>query len=244
MISVCILTKNCAATLPKTLDSVQQFDEVVILDNGSTDSTLDVARKYPNVRIYQTQFKGFGALRNEAASLAKNDWVLQLDSDETLSSPLFQEIRSLSLNASFAYRMARHNFYNGKRIYGCGWGGDTVVRLYHRKVSQYSTAAVHESLQASQILPLKSPIQHIPYRSISDFLTKMELYSTLFAEQYQGKKKSTTAKAFAHAVFAFLKGYLFQGGFLSGAEGFTIAHYNATTTFYKYQKLAEKNQRC
>lgn len=238
MISVCVLTKNCAATLAKTLDSVRSFPEVVLLDNGSTDQTLDIARKYPNVQIHSTSFKGFGPLRNEAAGLAANDWILQLDSDEVLSPPLIDAIKQLALTTPFAYRIPRHNFYNGKRIRGCGWGGDSVVRLYNRKACQYTTAAVHESLQASQVISLKAPIWHTPYRNISDFLIKMELYSTLFAEQ--NKKKSSIWIALGHATFAFVKGYLLQGGFLSGAEGFTIAHYNATTTFYKYQKLAEK----
>ncbi len=245
MISVCILTKNCALTLPATLDSARQFNEVIVLDNGSTDGTLEVARKYPNVRVHSTVFTGFGALRNEAASLAKNDWIFQLDSDEVLSPPLLEEIRALPLEAPCAYRIPRHNFYNGKRIYGCGWGGDTVVRLYHKRACTYSPALVHESLvYDGSTLSLHSPLLHTPYRTVSDFLSKMELYSDLFAKTHRGKRHSSTLSALGHAVFSFFKGYVLQGGFLSGAEGFFIAHYNATTAFYKYQKLAEINRLC
>ena len=239
MITVCILTKNSEATIRAALDSVQNFPEVVIFDTGSTDATLTITSQYPNVSIHHTPFCGFGHLRNKIAKQAKNDWILALDSDEILSPALMQEITSLALQPSFAYVMPRHNFYNGKRIKGCGWNPDPVTRLYHRNHNQFSLAAVHESIQTQNKILLQSPLLHTPYRSTADFLAKMQHYSTLFAEQYKGQKKSSFRKALWHALFAFLRSYFFKRGIFDGAEGFTISLYNANTTFYKYLKLAE-----
>ena len=242
MITVCILTKNSAASLGRTLESVRAFPEVVILDNGSTDKTLAIASAYPNVKIHQAPFIGFGPLRNKAAELASNDWILALDSDEIVSPSLASEIFSLKLEQ--AYLIPRHNFYNGKRIRGCGWDPEAVVRLYDRRETRYSDAAVHEALLVSprQAFRLKSPLLHTPYRSTSDFLAKMEHYSTLFAQQYAGKRKSSFAKALGHGAFAFFKSYLLKRGWLCGKEGFIISFYNGSTAFYKYLKLAEADK--
>ncbi|MBU6447121.1 MAG: glycosyltransferase family 2 protein, partial [Verrucomicrobia bacterium] len=98
MISVCILTKNASATLRETLESVRIFDEVIVLDNGSTDDTLQIAEGFPNVKVHTFPFIGFGPLRNEAAQFAKNDWILVLDSDEVLSPELMAELKGLQLN--------------------------------------------------------------------------------------------------------------------------------------------------
>lgn len=241
MISVCILTKNAAATLRGTLDSVRTFPEVLILDNGSTDETCSIASTYPNVRIVSTPFIGFGPLRNLAAQLASHDWILALDSDEVLSPLLLQEIQGLSLNDQFAYVFSRHNYYNGKRIRGCGWDPEYIARLYHRNTARYSDAKVHESLISYQEFVLQFPLLHTPYRSTADFLSKMQHYSTLFAEQYKGKRKSSLAKAILHGIYAFFRSYFLKRGLFCGKEGFVISLYNANTAFYKYLKLAEFN---
>ena len=242
MISICILTKNSGETLRAALDSARGFSEIILLDTGSTDETLSIGREYPNVKIAQTTFKGFGPLRNEAAELAQNDWILALDSDEILSPPLQREIQTLSLDPSFAYSFPRANFYGGKRIRGCGWSPDRVARLYHRGRIRYSDAAVHESLETTRLIHLKGHLLHTPYRKTADFLAKMEHYSTLFAEQNRGKRKSSFGKAMAHALFAFFRSYLLKRGLFDGKEGFIISLYNANTAFYKYLKLAEANR--
>lgn len=241
MISVCILTKNSASTLKATLDSVQSFSEVIVLDNGSTDETCKLAESYPNVRIYKTPFIGFGALRNKAAELASHDWILSLDSDEVLSPSFSRELSSLILDEKIGYFFPRHNYYNGKRIRGCGWDPEQIARLYHRKSAKFSEVLVHEALVAERFAKLKSPLLHTPYRSTADFLAKMQHYSTLFAEQCRGKKKSSFTKALIHGFYAFFRSYFLQKGIFCGAEGFIISYYNANTTFYKYLKLAEIN---
>lgn len=241
MISICILTKNSAPTLKATLDSVKSFDEVILLDNGSTDDTLQLAKTYPNVSVHTAPFIGFGPLRNLAATFATNDWILCLDSDEVLSPALLEELHALPLDPESAYSFPRHNFYNDKWIKGCGWDGEQIARLYHRGKSQYCSSQVHEKLEATQIIPLNSPIFHTPYRSTTDFLSKMQHYSTLFAEQNKGIKHSSFSIALAHGAYAFFRSYILKKGILLGKEGFVISLYNANTTFYKYLKLAEFN---
>lgn len=243
MISVCILTKNSAATLKSTLESVSDFPDVVVYDNGSSDETLQIARSFRNVQIIEGPFIGFGPLRNEASQRAKNDWILALDSDEVLSFPLIKELQKLELQKGRVYSLSRHNFYNGKWIKGCGWGKDRVVRLYNRLQTQYKEDEVHESVKESTLekVALQHPILHTPFRSTEEFLTKMQHYSTLFAKQYAGKRRSSFLKALSSGLFAFLRSYLFQKGILLGKEGFSISLYNANTAFYKYLKLAERN---
>ena len=245
MISICILTKNAAQTLAKTLDSVQTFPEILLLDNGSTDDTLAIAERYPNVRIETSPFIGFGPLRNCAAKLAKNNWILALDSDEIISPLLAQELSELQLNPNCVYEIPRRNFYNGKWIRGCGWHPDRVIRIYHKIHTNYGNAQVHESVDTSnmKIVRLKHPLFHTPYRSTSDFLSKMQHYTTLFAEQNKGKKNASFGKALFHALFALFKSYLLRGGILDGKEGLIISIYNANTAFYKYLKLSETNKK-
>ncbi|MDP1607753.1 MAG: glycosyltransferase family 2 protein [Chlamydiales bacterium] len=243
MISVCILTKNSGKTLRQTLESTRLFAEVVVLDNGSTDDTLAIAASFPHVRIYQEPFIGFGPLRNLAASKASHPWIFALDSDEMISAALLHELQALSLERGFVYSLPRHNFYAGKHITGCGWGKDKVVRLYHREDANYNLVPVHEAVleQGVQKVSLSSPLLHTPYRSTEEFISKMQHYSSLFADQYQGKRSSSFQKALWKGAFAFLRSYILQKGIFLGKEGFILSVYNGNTTFYKYLKLSERN---
>ena len=237
--------KNAAETLRHTLQSTLPFQEVLVLDTGSTDETLTIARSFPNVVIHEAPFSGFGPTHNLASELASHDWILSLDSDEVLSAPLVQELLSLSLDPGHVYALLRHNYFNGKRIKGCaGWHPDWVVRLYHRTATRFTNAAVHEKIITERLkeVKLSSPLLHTPYRKMEDFLAKMQTYSTLFAEQNRHHKGSTLWQAIYHSWFAFFKSYFLKRGFLGGKEGFIISLYNGHTTFYKYLKLMEARQ--
>lgn len=244
MITVTILTKNSGKTLLSTLQSVKDFSEVVILDTGSTDTTLEIAKQFPNTKIFLREFKGFGPSHNEVSSLATHDWILSLDSDEVLSKELAQEILKLDLNPSWIYRINRENYFNGKHMRCCsGWYPDRIIRLYNRKSTSFSNAAVHEKIEQNNlcIKDLRYSMRHTPYLRIEDFLTKMQSYSTLFALQNKGKRKSSTFHAIFHGCHAFFKSYILKRGFMGGKEGFIISAYNGHTAFYKYLKLAEAN---
>lgn len=244
MISVTILTKNVQETLAATLSSLQKFPEIIIYDSGSTDRTLDIARQYPNVKIFTGEFCGFGQTHNKASSYATHDWILSIDSDEVLPAELAEYILNTPLNPEHVYQINRRNYLNGKWIRWCGgWHPDLVIRLYQRQKTQFTNDAVHEKviLGNLQLTTLPHFLVHTPYRSMHDFLSKMQHYSSLFAEQYRGQKKSSLTKALLRGFFAFFKSYVLKRGFLGGKEGYIISLYNGHTTFYKYLKLSEAN---
>ena len=245
MISVCILTKNSARSIADTLSALTRFDEVILLDNGSTDRTIEMARSFPNVVIKNHPFIGFGPLRNLAATFAKHDWILAIDSDEILSKPLQEEILHLSLNPHCIYEINFCNYFNQKHILGCGWHPERHIRLYHRSMTRFSDSNLHEGilLNGLKVVRLHSPIFHTPYLSISDLLEKMQLYSDLFAKQNKNIRSSSFSKAFGHALAAFFKSYFLKRGFLMGKEGAIISIHNANVVFYKYLKLDEANRR-
>lgn len=242
-ISVTILTKNAAQTLSQTLDSLSLFAEVLVVDTGSTDATREIACRYPNVKWIDVPFQGFGPTHNMASHLASSDWILSIDSDEVLSSDLAQEIVSLELDPTKVYSLDRHNYFLGKHVRCCsGWYPDPVVRLYHRTTTRFTDVAVHETVITDHLhrVALKGPLLHTPYRSIDDFLTKMQLYSSLFAAQNQGRS-SSLSKALWHACFAFFKNYILKRGIFGGKRGLIISLYNAQTTYYKYLKLIKSS---
>ena len=244
MITATVLTKNSQKTLKATLESLKNFNEVIVLDSGSTDSTISIAKTYPNVTIHSTPFLGFGPMHNYATKLSSNDWILSVDSDEIITKELADEIHSLTLDPECVYSIQRENYYNGKRIKCCsGWHPDQVVRLYNRSKTCFSNDLVHEKILHDNLAlkHIKNTMTHTPYQEIGDFLSKMQTYSHLFAKQNHGEPSSLT-QALIHSWFAFIKSYIFKRGFLAGREGFIISLYNSHTAYYKYLKLAEKNE--
>jgi len=242
-ITCVVLTKNSATTLEKTLESLARFDEVIVCDTGSTDGTLDIANRYRNVKVIEGSLnEGFGKVRIFASQKAKWEWILSIDSDEALSQGLIDEIETLELDPSRVYSIPFRNWYRGQPIKGCGWSPDRHVRLYHKISTNFSESAVHEAIQTENltITPLSHPIDHESYRSLSDFLVKMERYSNLFATQNRGKK-SSLKKALCHGIFAFFKSYILKRGLFDGRAGLIISLYNGHTAYYKYAKLAEIN---
>ncbi len=245
MISVTILTKNSQKHLREVLSALRSFNEVVIYDNGSEDDTIAIAQSFSNVTLHKGNFFGFGPTHNKASELAKNDWILSIDSDEIATPEMVQEILSIPLDPDSVYSFPRHNYYNGKWIRWCGWYPDRQHRLYHKRKTSFTEAQVHEAIiiEAMTCVPMQSPLRHYSYDSHADFLAKMQSYSDLFAKQYKGRKSSSPCKALFHGIAAFLKAYIIKRGFLGGNEGFVIAVYNGNTAFYKYLKLYEVNQR-
>jgi len=242
-ISVTILTKNSEKYLKEVLSALQDFDEVLLYDNGSTDQTFAIAGEFPNVRIVVGTFEGFGVTHNKASKAAKHDFILSIDSDEVVTLEMVHAIQNLELNPNAVYSFPRHNFFEGKWIRSCGWYPDRQYRLYHRKITAFTLAEVHEAIivEGHQHISVDAPLIHYSYANQNDFLAKMQSYSSLFAKQYAGKKKASVPIALAHSVGAFLKSYFIKKGFLGGAQGFMISMYNANTAFYKYLKLREAN---
>jgi glycosyltransferase involved in cell wall biosynthesis len=245
-VSVTMITKNASRTIVESLNALRYFDEVILLDNGSTDNTIELAGTFSNVMVFKSPFIGFGPLKNLAASYAGNDWILSVDSDEVFSRELVDEIRALSLEQSKVYAIVRDNYYRGKWIRCCGWENDRVDRLYNRKVVSFSDAQVHESLILSDTIErvtLRHRFKHYSYDNCEELLAKMQHYSTLWAEEQRGRKRATPLTAVSRSLFAFVKFYVFKKGFLNGSAGLLISVTNANNVFYKYMKLYELENR-
>lgn len=239
-----MVVKNGGSTLKTTLESTASFPEVILIDNGSQDNTIEIAQQFANVRLFQNAFTTFAKMRNLAASFASYDWILALDADEVLSLPLQQELLNLNKNASVIYSIPFENYFQGKKVTTAGWQNKSHLRLYNRKATFFSEAKVHEKLHTLdlEIFKLRHPIFHTPYQSIEDFLSKMQRYSTLFAEQYAGKKAASPFSACLHGFAAFFKSFFIKKGILGGYAGLLISFYNGHTAFYKYLKLYHANK--
>lgn len=242
MISIVINTRNSAATLKRCLDSLKKFDEVIILDNYSTDTTLDIVALYPNVQFFQHEFCGLGELRNLATQYATHDWVFIVDSDEVLDHNLTSHILTMNLQRGYVYQIARANYYANYRVYTSSWGNDWVTRIYNRLDTKYSLDSVHESVITTKCKVIKlnyGVIYHFPYNEVSGLINKMQFYSTLYAKQNLARKNPKLWTIPFKALAMFIKSYIIKGGFLQGYEGLTISSYNAMGVFSKYIKLYE-----
>lgn len=245
-ITVTMPVKNSAKYLAQVLQALSAFDEIILLDNGSTDRTLEIAQGFENVVIKHSPFIGFGPLKNLAASYAKHDWILNIDSDEVLPEALVEELRSLDLSdKQQVYAILRLNHYRGKVIKTCGWYPDYVKRLYNRTLVSFNDKQVHESLvipQGVALIKLKQHFLHYSFDGATALINKMQQYTTLFAEQNKFKKRASLFDAITHGASAFLKNYLLKRGIVDGRDGFVISCANAMGAYYKYVKLAEANQ--
>jgi glycosyltransferase involved in cell wall biosynthesis len=243
-ISIVIIVKNGEKTIKKTLESIQDFNDVIVYDNGSIDKTISIAKSYINVSLVQGDFLGFGPTKNKAATFAKNNWILSLDADEVIGKDFVNNLKGKSLNQQVVYQIFRKNYYKHTHIKHC-WSNDKIVRLYHCQQTRFNNKKVHESvlIKGLNVELLPGFIDHYPYGSISDFVKKLDVYSTEFARDNVGKKSSSPIKAVLNGGFSFFKTYFLKRGFLDGYAGLVIAFSHMATNFYKYIKLYELNQK-
>lgn len=244
-LSVIIITKNEAANLGACLASVAFADEIIVLDSGSTDNTLDIAR-FHGAKVHSTtDWPGFGPQKNRALALATGDWVLSIDADERVTPELAGEIREiLQAPVSDAYRIARLSRFGERWIRHSGWWPDYVVRLFKRGCAHFTSAKVHERLDIQGPVPaLKAHFLHYPYANLEAFIAKINLYSSEAAAAMHARGKRTSVlAAVGHATWTFLRHYVVRRGFLDGREGFILAVMAATGSYYRYTKLLFLNR--
>ncbi|RDU71147.1 glycosyltransferase family 2 protein [Helicobacter brantae] len=245
-ISVTIIAKNAQKTLFECLKSVERFDEVILLDNQSSDDTLKIAREFSNVKVYQSEFIGFGALKNLAISYAKNDWILSLDSDEVVEEDLLNEIENLNFELGKYYSFSRKNYFHGKWVKCCGWYPDRVKRIFNKTEIGYREKLVHEGLQTGKAkeIKLKGSVKHYTMENIDNILSKMNRYTSLSAKEMKERgKRGSAIGGIGRFVFVFVKDYFFRMGWRYGYRGFVIAWCNASGAMFKYLKLYEMEQK-
>ena len=243
-ISVVLMVRDAEATLAATLDSVREFGEVLVYDNGSRDDTLSIAARYANVRIQQGEFRGFGPTRNAAAALACNDWIFSLDADEVVDAGLAASLSGLALDKpEQVYAVERRNYLLGKRVRHAGWGSQWLTRLYHRGTHQFTDAAVHEKVglaSGEQPLRLSGALRHTAMRDAGDFLVKMHRYTMLKAGE--STRTYPPVVICLKTVWAFIRAYFLRLGMLDGWRGLLISVSEANGVFYKYMVIYSKRE--
>lgn len=243
-ISVVVLARNNQETIEKTLQSLLGFDDVVLYDNGSTDNTREIAKGFENVNLIEGEFRGFGWTKNQAASYAKNDWIMIIDSDEVVDNELFESLQSKVLDKTTVYQLNFKAFYKDIQVKHCGWNNQKIKRLYNKTLTKYNDNDVHEDIitDSLHVELLQGNVEHYSYQSIEQFVNKANTYSTLFAQNNAGKKSSSPLKALFNAKYSFIRTYFFKQGFRDGYVGLIIAFSHMVTNFYKYIKLYELNK--
>jgi glycosyltransferase involved in cell wall biosynthesis len=239
-LSVVIITKNEAHDLRDCLTSIAWADEIVVLDSGSTDDTLAIAREFTSHVYTSEDWQGFGVQKNRVLAYASGDWVLSLDADERVEAALKHEIqRTLAAPQFNVYFMPRLSSFCGKFIHHSGWRPDHVARLFKRGSATFSPHLVHEKLIFSESAGyLKQDLLHLSYKNLDEVLGKMRRYAMLgAAELHQKGKRTSVLGAITHGAWAFIRTYFLRGGFLDGAAGLMLAFLNAQTTYYKYLQL-------
>ncbi len=242
MLSVTIITLNEEKNLRACLESVAFADEIIVVDSGSEDQTLSIAREFTD-QVFQEPWQGFARQKNLAQDKALGPWILNVDADERVTPGLKEEILWLLRNGSpyTGFRIPRKNFFCGQWIRHGGWYPNYQLRLYQKEAGSFTQREVHEQVVIKgRVGILKTPLEHFTHDSLSDYLNRMDRYSDLSAEQYllEGKKVSWLEILF-RTKYTFLKMWLLQGGILDGANGFVLAVLYSYYTFIKYAKLKE-----
>ena len=246
-ISVVMIAKNAADILPECLSSVAWADEVVLLDSGSTDTTVDIARQ-AGVKVFvDDNWQGFGIQRQRAQDYASGDYILMIDTDERVTPELAASLKAVLAGPQpgAVYSIARRNLFLGRFMRHSGWYPDRVTRLYARERYRYNDNQVHESLNApgAKIIPLEGDLLHLTCRDFASFQRKQLSYATAWAhERHQRGKKVSLAGILSHTLGAFCKTLLLRAGFLDGKQGWLLAVVNAQYTFNKYTELWALNQ--
>lgn len=246
-LSLVVITKNEVDNLKRCLESVPFASEVIVLDSGSTDGTIEHAQNL-GARVYSQDWLGFGAQKNRAVSYASHDWVLCLDADEALSPGLSIEIQDfferqaygLEENQKSAFGMPRKSWYLGRWITHGGWYPDRQVRLFNKKFSRWSDAAIHEKVISENLEFFKSDLEHYVFKSISHQVLTNDKYSSLQATEYvkNGGRFSFYKWTFKPWV-KFIECYFLKRGFLDGVPGFVIAVGAAYSVFLRWSKVWE-----
>ncbi len=259
-VSAVIVTKNEEKNIGDALESVKDFEDIVVVDSFSEDRTTEICRQYTS-KVFQHEWQGYAKQKQMAVDYAKKPWVLILDADERVTPELESEIMEKignihltqnselkTLSSYCGFYIPRKNFFLGKWIRHSGWWPDHTLRLFRKDLSYVEQREVHEKVLVNgSVGYLKNPLEHYTYRTISDYIKKMENYSTLSAKEMLSKNPqpsslSLTLKIIMSPIFTFLKMFFLKQGFRDGVHGFMLAVLYSFYTFLKYAKVWEKSK--
>ena len=251
-ISACLIVCNEEKNLPRCLASiVPVVDEIVVIDSGSTDSTVALAQSF-GARVITQSWLGYVGQKNFALDQASHPWVLSIDADEELSPEFAAAITKLrndpaadAPGAPNGYTVSRLVFYRGKWIRHGDWYPDRLVRLFRCADARFTGGRVHEKLEIAGEHPiLPGDIFHYTYTDADDRARRCANYARLWAlTAFEKKRHTWPGIGASHAALRFVRGFIFKGGFLDGVVGFDIAWGNAREVWLKYHLLREMQQR-
>ncbi len=238
-LSAIVITRNEAANIGACLDSVAFCDERIVVDCGSTDDTVAIARG-KGARVELNDWRGFGPQKNFALSLATGAWVLSIDADERVTPELATAIKAaIAYTIADGFELPRLSSFCGRQMRHSGWYPDYVLRLFRRGKAKFDDAVVHERVICNgTVQRLRAePLLHEPVKKLEDALSRMDRYSTASAQALVAAgRRVSFFSGIGHGLYAFIRTYILQLGFLDGAEGFLLAVANAQGSYYRYMK--------
>lgn len=248
-VSLVVITRNAEEHLARCIKSVPFASDIVVVDSGSTDATVQIAKNL-GARVFVEEWRGFGPQKRRATELARTDWILSLDADEALSDQAQEELKNLLKQEPEpeAFAFPRLSFHMGRWIRHGGWYPDWQIRLYDRRRANWSEAQIHEKVQALAIERFREPILHWVFKDLSDQVQTNNRYSTLGCETLLEKGRSFSIfNLIVKPIVKFIETYLWKRGYQDGLPGFIIAVGAAYSVFLKWAKLWEhqriKNRR-
>jgi glycosyltransferase involved in cell wall biosynthesis len=241
-LSVVVITQNEARHIAEALASVAWADEILVVDSGSSDDTVALARRFTDRVVYHP-WAGYGAQKNYAAALARYDWILSIDADERVPPPLAEEIRTLLQQEPphRGYRMPRVTWHLGRWIRSTDWYPDFQLRLYDRRAGRWTIRRVHESVQVDGAVGyLRHELQHYAYDGLAEHLATLDRYSRLAAaDLFDAGHRASYWRLALHPLAAFLRNYVLKRGFRDGVPGLIVSAMNAYYVLLKLARLWE-----
>lgn len=246
-LSAIIITKNGESQIGRCVDSVAWADEVIIVDSGSTDRTVEICRER-GAKVWQTpDFPGHGPQKNRALDHAGGEWILSLDSDEWATPELRREVEAAmaSPGGHVAFAMPRRSSFCGQYMKHSGWWPDYVTRLFRRDSARFSEDHTHDRLIVKGTMGrLKSPVYHEAITDLDQMIAKMNLYSSSSSKIFHRHgRRASFGTALLHGWWAFMRTYFLRLGFLDGRAGLMLAIANAEGSYYRYLKLMLLSER-
>lgn len=243
-LSVIIITKNEEKNIERCIQSITWADEIIIVDSGSADRTVEIAKKL-GAQVHHQDWLGFGLQKNKALSYATSDWVLSLDADEFLKPQDSDKLKNLlkSNPDASAYSLLFEVYFCGKRIKYSYGRNERHVRLFKRSDAYFDDAEVHENLIVKgKTVDCDIVIGHHTVGSVAQMIDKMQRYTRLSAQQkFEKNKTASVASLPFRTLMGFLRSYIFRLGFLDGKHGYIIAVAEAHSVYYRYLQLIERN---
>ena len=244
-LSVYLIVRNEEKNIRTALESVKWADEIVIVDSGSVDNTVKIAREY-GAKIFDEEFRGYTLQKNSAMGHCSGQWLLNIDADEEVSDDLRKSIEFIIFQNNIekvydSYKINRKNFYLGKWIKHCGWYPEYRIRLSQRGSSKWVGETLHEKLESSgESGFLKGDLLHRPYENLGVHLDKIRKYSEIWAEkEVKNGRKSKKINLFSRPAIRFIKMFILKAGFLDGMPGLIASIMGSYYVFMKYARLYE-----